>query len=214
MNRGKDIRSSRWMNERRDAWGEKGRRIGRTVRSRITNSQTYKKTHQRVRLYRNFDKREAESGWTKNERDKQQLFLHTGEGVNKTCIKQEPLSIKQNRVVVYCTREQRVNGFDGTDWPRLEVLYKKKSASTLLHRERAKSGFKRTIVSYGEQNGRKENPPFPKKNLVPPGVEYSLHLVCNAFEIAGGPQKNTPTSESECFSVRDENTRSQLGRPK
>lgn len=125
---------------------------------------------------------------------------------------------KQGGCVLYETRmrsrEQRVNGFDGTDWPRLEVLYKKKSASTLLHRERAKSGFKRTIVSYGEQNGRKENPPFPKKNLVPPGVEYSLHLVCNAFEIAGGPQKNTPTSESECFSVRDENTRSQLGRPK
>ena len=113
MNQGKDIRSSRWMNERRDAWGEKGRRIGRTVRSRITNSQTYKKTHSQVRLYQNFDEREAESGWTKNERDKQQLFLHTGEGVNKTCIKQEPVSIKQNRVVVYCTRQEWDRGSSG-----------------------------------------------------------------------------------------------------
>jgi hypothetical protein len=69
-------------------------------------------------------------------------------------------------------------------------------------------------ISNGSGGKHASDAPFPKKKRVPLGVEYLLLIWCSWRESTGGPQKNTPTSVSVCFSVMLVNTRSQFGRPK
>jgi hypothetical protein len=65
-----------------------------------------------------------------------------------------------------------------------------------------------------ETEKMEKDAPLPKKNRVPLISECLFDMTCSVLAIAGGPQKNTPTSDSGCFSPIDEKILSQLGRPK